>query len=66
MWRWPEGFVCPAYSGKIHCIVEAHCGRNGTERKLFQCNARHKDSSQIVGTMFHSTKLPLTTWLLLV
>jgi transposase-like protein len=63
-WRWPDGFVCPACGGTAHCIVEAHGGRHGTPRKLFQCNACRKQTSQIAGTIFHSTKLPLTTWFL--
>lgn len=63
-WRWPEGFVCPACGGRAHCIVEAHGGRHGTPRKLFQCNACRKQTSQIAGTIFHSTKLPLTIWFL--
>src|SRR6185369_12169564 len=62
-WRWPKGFVCPACGGKAHCLVEAHGGRHGTPRKLFQCNACRKQTSQIAGTIFHSTKLPLTVWL---
>ena len=61
-WRWPKGFVCPACGGKAHCLVEAHGGRHGTPRKLFQCNACRKQTSQIAGTIFHSTKLPLTVW----
>jgi hypothetical protein len=61
-WRWPDGFCCPTCGGRAHCIVEAHGGRHGTPRKLFQCNACRKQTSQIAGTIFHSTKLPLTTW----
>jgi len=61
-WRWPEGFECPACGGNAHCLVEAHGGRHGTPRKLFQCNACRKQTSQIAGTIFHSTKLPLTVW----
>ena len=63
-WRWPDGFRCPACGSGAHCIVEAHGGRHGTPRKLFQCNACRKQTSQIAGTIFHSTKLPLTTWFL--
>ena len=61
-WRWPDGFCCPTCGGRAHCIVQAHGGRHGTPRKLFQCNACRKQTSQIAGTIFHSTKLPLTTW----
>lgn len=61
-WRWPDGFQCPACGGRAYCIVEAHRGQHGTPRKLFQCNACRRQTSQIAGTIFHSTKLPLTIW----
>jgi hypothetical protein len=54
--RWPKGFICPA------------CGHGGrawlAERKLFQCNRCKHQVSLTAGTIFHSTKLPLTTWFL--
>lgn len=53
-WRWPGGFACPKCGGKAHCIV----GR----RRLFQCNACRRQTSPMAGTIFNSTKLPLTTW----
>jgi hypothetical protein len=53
-WRWPGGFACPKCGGKAHCIV----GR----RRLFQCNACWRQTSPMAGTIFNSTKLPLTTW----
>ncbi|MES2714345.1 MAG: IS1595 family transposase [Pseudomonadota bacterium] len=56
--RWPEGFVCPRCHGSAHYIV----GHGA--RKLFQCNACRHQSSLIAGTLFASTKLPLTTWFL--
>lgn len=53
-WRWPEGFICPACGGTDHCIVGP--------RKLFQCNACRRQTSLTAGTIFNSTKVPLTTW----
>lgn len=53
-WRWPNGFVCPKCGGIDHCIVGP--------RKLFQCNACRRQTSPLAGTIFNSTKLPLTTW----
>ena len=53
-WRWPNGFVCPKCGGVDHCIVGP--------RKLFQCNACRRQTSPMAGTIFNSTKLPLTTW----
>ena len=57
-WRWPEGFICPA------------CG--ATERSEFrrgallylQCGECRHQCSLICGTIFASTKLPLTRWFL--
>lgn len=55
-WRWPKGFVCPV-CGHAGC-----CELKG--RKLFQCNQCHSQTSLTSGTIFASTKLPLTTWFL--
>lgn len=55
-WRWPDGFVCPA------------CGQHRYDalhtRKLYQCRACHHQTSPTAGTIFQSTRLPLTTWFL--
>ena len=53
-WRWPEGFICPACGGTDHCIVG--------QRQLYQCNACRRQTSLTAGTIFNSTKVPLTTW----
>lgn len=53
-WHWPDGFVCPKCGGREHCIVGA--------RKLYQCNACRRQTSLTAGTIFNSTKVPLTTW----
>ena len=54
--RWPKGWVCPA------------CGHRGrawlAERRLYQCNRCKRQLSLTAGTIFHATKLPLTTWFL--
>ena len=54
--RWPNGFCCP------------QCGCNHyyniTTRNLYQCTACKRQSSLISGTIFESSKLPLTTWFL--
>ncbi len=54
--RWPGGFVCPACSSGSYCRV-MH-GRV----KTFQCNRCHKQVTLTGGSIFHSTKLPLTLW----
>jgi len=53
-WRWPDGFRCPRCKGSAYCLV--------SERRLFQCNACHHQASPTAGTIFDSTKLPLTVW----
>lgn len=55
-WRWPEGFQCPV------CGHDKYCELN--TRLLFQCNGCHAQTSVTAGTIFDSTKLPLTTWFL--
>ena len=54
--RWPQGFTCPA------------CGHGGhawlAGRQLYQCNRCKRQVSLTAGTIFHATKLPLTTWFL--
>lgn len=54
LWRWPDGFVCPACGGTDHCTVGP--------RQLYQCNACRRQTSLTAGTVFASTKVPLTTW----
>jgi transposase-like protein len=53
-WRWPQGFQCP------HCGHDQGCQL--TTRKLQQCNHCHRQTSVTAGTIFESTKLPLTIW----
>ena len=55
-WRWPDGFRCP------HCGHDRHCEL--TNRKLQQCNRCRRQTSVTAGTVFDSTKLPLTSWFL--
>ena len=52
--RWPDGFVCPKCGGRASCVVGP--------RRLFQCNACRRQTSPMAGTIFNSTKLPLTVW----
>ncbi len=53
-WRWPNGFRCPVCGHDRHCQL--------TSRKLQQCNRCHHQTSLTAGTIFESTKLPLTIW----
>ena len=54
--RWPEGFVCPRCGGRE--------GTRLTTRPKIQCRACRHQVSLTAGTIFHATKLPLTTWFL--
>ena len=54
--RWPDGFTCPRCSCTHFYTVAT--------RNLYQCtNCKHQ-TSLISGTIFESSKLPLTTWFL--
>jgi transposase-like protein len=53
-WRWPDGFICPKCGGRDHCMVGP--------RRLYQCNGCRRQTSLTAGTLFDSTKVPLTTW----
>lgn len=54
--RWGKGFVCE------------RCGHTGfarmKRRRQVQCNRCKHQTGFTAGTVFHSTKLPLTTWFL--
>ena len=52
--RWRDGFVCPGCGHRGHC--------RPARRSLYQCNRCRKQTSLTAGTIFHSTKLPLTVW----
>ena len=54
--RWPQGFVCPKCQGRKH----SYCVR----RRLYQCSACRTQTSLKAGTIFHKSKVPLTTWFL--
>ena len=54
--RWGKGWVCPG------------CGHGGYAelkgRAVYQCNRCKRQVGLTAGTVFHWTKLPLTTWFL--
>jgi len=55
-WRWPDGFKCPKCGYAHYCSLKT--------RILLQCNRCRSQVSVTAGTIFDSTKLPLTTWFL--
>ncbi len=54
--RWPQGFVCPMCGGSE--------GTQLSTRPKIQCRACRHQVSLTAGTIFHATKLPLTSWFL--
>lgn len=57
-WRWPAGFTCPRCQGTWHSEFRRQ------QRQYFQCSACRHQCSLVSGTIFESSKLPLTTWFL--
>ena len=55
---WQEGFCCPVCGHRGHCLLPSR------PRLTFQCNACHRQTSLIAGTLFQGSNLPLTTWFL--
>jgi transposase-like protein len=54
--RWPDGFVCPLCGGQE--------GKWLSTRPKLQCRSCRHQVSLTAGTIFHATKLPLTSWFL--
>ena len=55
--RWPWGFTCPACG-----LMEARSTFRRQGRLYWQCAGCPRQCSAISGTVFESTKLPLTRW----
>jgi hypothetical protein len=56
--RWPQGFACPRCGNAGHSVLQVG------SHKTFHCQASRRQASLIAGTLFQSTKLPLTVWFL--
>lgn len=56
--RWPQGFVCP------HCGQTEHSHFEREGRLYWQCSACRQQTSLTAGSIFESSKLPLTVWFL--
>lgn len=54
--RWPDGFQCPTCGHTRSCYIK--------QRKVYQCNKCHCQTSLIANTIFAATKLPLNIWFL--
>lgn len=57
-WRWPKGYECPS------CGSPSHTTFRRRSLLYMQCTACRFQCSPIAGTVFASTKLPLTKWFL--
>lgn len=55
-WRFPNGYVCRECGNTTYCQLKS--------RKILQCNHCRHQHSLTSGTLFASTKLPLTKWFL--
>jgi transposase-like protein len=73
--RWPDGPVCPhcGNAGKHYFLTPktgtgARKTRTGaeTQRRVWKCSKCRKQFSVITNTVFHGTKVPLHTWLMVV
>ena len=54
--RWPSGFVCPERGNTTFGVLR--------RRWLYQCHRCRRQTAVTAGTLFHATKLPLSTWFL--
>jgi transposase-like protein len=72
--RWPDGPICP-HCGSVekHYFLKPREGnarktRTGslTERRVWKCKTCRKQFSVTTGTVFHGSKVPLHTWLMVV
>jgi transposase-like protein len=70
--RWPEGPICPHCDNKKAYYLNPKNGnsratgpkRTMSQRRVWKCAACRKQFSVLTGTIFHGTKVPVTTWLM--
>lgn len=71
--RWPEGKVVCPHCGAIdagHYFIASRSGERRTRtghvtfRRLWRCRSCKKQFSVLVGTIFESSKIPVSKWLL--
>ena len=54
--RWGKGWACPGCGHGVYAELKG--------RAVYQCNRCKRQVGLTAGTVFHWTKLPLTTWFL--
>lgn len=52
--RWKDGFTCPKCKHQDYYYIKT--------RQLYECQQCHHQTSITAGTLFHKSKLSLTTW----
>ena len=70
--RWPNGPVCPHCDNTKAYYLNPKNGnsratgpkRTMSQRRVWKCAACRKQFSVLTGTIFHGTKVPVTTWLM--
>lgn len=72
--RWEHGVVCPhcASVGKHYYLDPANGRSRATrtgkpsQRRVWKCRDCRKQFSVLTGTIFHGTKIPVRTWLMVI
>ncbi len=59
--RWPAGIICPGCGGGR---VTTHTNPAASPRRRYLCLACRRTFTDLTGTSFAHTKLPLRSWLL--
>lgn len=63
--RWPNGVVCPRCGGcDPYKLKPKASGKNPARQGLFKCRACRKQFSSTTGTIFESSHVPVSKWLL--
>jgi transposase-like protein len=71
--RWPEGPLCPHCGNRKAYFLKPANGvsrKNSTnskspsQRRVWKCASCRKQFSVLTGTIFHGTKVPIQTWLM--
>jgi transposase-like protein len=63
--RWPNGVACPRCGGADpYKLAPKASGKNPARQGLYKCRACKKQFSSTTGTIFESSHVPLSKWLL--
>jgi transposase-like protein len=63
--RWPNGVACPRCGGADPYVIKPKAsGKNPARQGLYKCRACRKQFSTTTGTIFESSHVPVSKWLL--